>query len=191
MNIVMIAASGVIIILASLYFNASSVSLRKQSQALSQSVYAEAQASELLEFFAAMSSNEALTFLRKNPLNRDFPAPSPASPFTPYKMCSHINIVDRESGKIINADPLADLPEDSPLVVEKTKGKPNRFYQVQVVDAETLSLKPNYCKQEPGTFTLASNERLLVTVGMTWVPLNTRPDELPRRVVLTTLLGRL
>ncbi len=156
------------------------------------SVLAEVWASELLELFRAMTTTQTLTYLSKNPY---YPGAALCPPTCtsgcpdacfPYTLCSHVNLLDRSNASTLNQDPLAQLP---PLSLDggSTATATNRFYFVQVVDVSTLTPNTSYCGQTPTPSTvLATNERLFVTVGVTWV-LNQDVSNV-RRVSLTTLI---
>lgn len=142
----------------------------------SEQLVAQLWASELAEFFRGHHSSALLkTYLQTNPVGGA----------NPYPLCSHINILDRVSKKIANPDPLAELPPQSGL------NEANRFYQVHVVNLDTLQIvKSPYCSQTATAAVLGANERFLVTVGVSWLPRSGGTTTEVRRVVQSTIVPR-
>lgn len=143
--------------------------MRTQTVAQKKTLMAEALASELLEFFRAQTTKSLRNQLRKNPVTN--------TTANPYYLCSHINLLDRTKNMIVNEDPIAQL--SSTLLDGASKA--NRFYQVFVVDAATLTINSSACnltaasifvsgETPSGTtpYTLTANERFMVTVGVSW-----------------------
>jgi hypothetical protein len=64
--------------------------------------------------------------------------------------------------------------------------KANRFYQIFVVNVDTMDIQTTYCNNNAITMPpLSPNERFLITVGVSWVP-HGRIEV--KRMVLTTLI---
>jgi hypothetical protein len=114
-------------------------------------------ATELLELFQSMSSNELKTMLSTHPVSGS------TTPSNLYPLCAHVNLVDPTTGSLLNPDPLADLP-DGLIQGEQA----NRFYQVHILNVVTHAFSTAKCNQDPATLTLGSDERFLVTVGVSW-----------------------
>lgn len=158
---------------------------------------------ELAEFFRSMSPGGLLTYLSTNPVTGS------ANPNDIYPFCAHINILDRESGKLVNKDPLADLPAEAWM---NWPGRflaggrdftttANRYYQVFVVDMRTLQIDETYCSLNPSlirtTPRLATHHpniriplthKFMVTVGVTWLRKSKQVEEALRNA--TTTVGR-
>ena len=165
------------ILLIGLYgYLESARSLHAHSMVLQEKLVAESLVVELLELHRAHSSQDFITYLKKEPV------PGTA----PYKLCEKINLLDRQSGLIINPDPLADIL--MPISDRWANSKlTNRTYQVHVMNMDTLQLvTAPYCGVSALSIPLlAENERLLLTVGVTWVPHGKLKLE---RVVMSTVL---
>ncbi len=171
---------------------------RREMERFEELFIAELYVAELLELFRAHSSAEFLNYLSSNPIQPvgntcilppcdvcgvNCAVPQCAS-CKPYPLCSHINILDRQNGRLLNPDPIAELPDP----VQKILLRPNRFFQVQVINLDTLEIDSDtFCRWDAASMPpLASNERLLVTVGLTWES-RVAPGE-PKRVVLSSVL---
>ncbi len=149
------------------------LSSKKGTAKIAQRVLTDFYVAELLEYFRALPAVKVLekTFA--------------------YPRCAHINILDRAHGNIVNGDSLATLPAtwlDSAqsLNADGTTfyRAPNRFYQVFIVDMQTMVLDPS-CEGSPPTppfnlitalAPLSGSKKLLVTVGVSWVPINAGKD---------------
>lgn len=133
-------------------------------------------ATELIELFRSMSSTQMNTYLFTN-----------AAKFTAgnVPLCAHINILDRSSGTIVNPDVLATLPPN-PLDRTTPATNSNRYYQVNVVDATSLAINTAACN---GTvpYVFGANERFLVTVSVTFIPIGKTVASVERAVVSTLL----
>lgn len=114
-----------IVALAVFYFGQFYASARKIVQVREEEYIAGTYAAELLEFFRSLTGNQLKTYLSENPF-KTTSCPSCA----PYFLCSHINLLDRNSGVTVNEDPLAALPPTS-LDGKTATTKTNRYYQVQ------------------------------------------------------------
>lgn len=152
---------------------------------------AETYASELLEFFVSHTSDQLKRYLEINPVDG-----LSTGGLGAYPLCSHVNILDRVRGAVLNSDPIAELPvfndAGAPIGL-----KANRFFQVQIVDMTTMNVRRDICDKTARqiflfgrapaageTTGLAENERFLITVGMTW-PGGRNNIE---RVVLSTVI---
>lgn len=127
-------------------------------------------ATELVELFRSMTSAQLIAYLSTNPVIVGNP---------PYPLCAHIGIMDRNTGNIINGDPITNLPDQTtglPNIFRGFEGTraPNRWYLVEVVNSTTLTQvtapSANICGRSPIGMALGADERLYVTVGMTWFP---------------------
>lgn len=167
------------IVILSIGFGIASHALslsRKSAARLSKTLIAEAYAMELVEYFRSQTNGRLAQYLNENPVN---------GALSPYKLCAHINLLDRTTGILLNEDPLAALPPLSALDGATLGTKANRFYQVQVVDTISLTVNTTKCGMAAGA--PGPNEKYFVTVGVSWVTPD-NPSEPPHRVVLTTLL---
>lgn len=145
---------------------ASALDSRRQ---VTESVKAELAAVELLEFFQSLTATELRTVLSTNRANGS------TAPLDLYRLCSHANLLDRDSGSALNPDPLAEINPSVRLQ------QANRFYQVQVINTQTQTLVDAKCNQTAATAVLNPNERFLVTVGVSW--------EGPKKVQRVALSG--
>ena len=113
----------------------------------------EAFASELLEAFRSQQGTSLITLFKANP----------------YSFCNPINHLNRSTASIVNADNRVSLP---PSTLDGSKGLPaNRSYMVQVVDVSVSppAIKSEYCDKLFSTYVPGNaNERILVTVEVTW-----------------------
>ena len=181
-----------------LYFGRSILSSRKQSLNLHEAVVAESYATELLEFFRSHSDTELKKYLEKNPITGS------AATKKLYKLCAHINILDRKGNKLLNEDPIAALPLNS-LDGITPDTRANRWYQVQVANItgdaakDEIKIRKDLCAatakeisfngQPKAAFLLTNDEKFLVTVGLSWYGKGKNPEEKElKRVVLTTVL---
>lgn len=132
----------------------------KNTADLKNRTLAQAEATELLEAFVAHHPEQLLARLKINPVNGALPA---------YKFCSHINFYDRAGDKIINRDPYAAFTATSALGASELKA--NRFYMVRVLNLDSMTTQTALCNS-PFTAlaagALTANQRLLITVGVTW-----------------------
>lgn len=185
----------VLVTVSILYWIKSSVDSRNQQVVQKHSLVASLYASELLELFRSHKSDRLKTILSKHPTH---------SLAAPYPLCAHINLLDRKSGKILNADPIAELPEGNLLDGATLQTRANRYYQVQVVNIkgdasnDAITVNPGACVKTAKditlsgrtpaageSFTLTSDERLMVTVGVSWFP---KGKKEPQQVVISTVL---
>jgi len=173
-----IVLSVVIVAGAFVAFNRGLMSLENRTLRARQSLVAETQAMELLELFRSFSTAHLKDYLSTNPVSASFGA---------YPLCSGINLIDRGSGNILNEDPIATLPSSNLPTHESSALHPNRFYQIQVVDAVTLAVNKDACAETAATVTLGADDRFMISVGVSWVPNGKKPEEV-RRVVMSTLL---
>ncbi len=199
-GIISVLISVLIIISATVFFAQGSVSARKQSKLLHDQSLATAFATELMEFLRSHTDDRLREYLGINPFTRNGTCPT----CLPYKLCSHINLLDRNAGVLLNEDPIAALPS-SVLDGPNSKLAPNRWYQVQVVDLARniggglgdMNIRKDLCgisakdiKFKGGTggaLELKTSEKFLVTVGVSWIPKNGSVADV-ERVVLTSIL---
>lgn len=145
----------------SLYFFMSSMAtLTQTDEKNKERVAAEVYASELLEFFISHKPERLRQNLRTNPVNPTLGA---------YKFCAHINLLDRASGRLLNRDPLAEIPQPALLDADAAGNAVNRFYMVNIVDMETLQ-PLDICNSDFNDMAIVPSEhqRYMVTVGVTW-----------------------
>lgn len=162
------------------YAQINNVSMRKIGLETADKVIADTYATELLEYLRSQPSMDLIEYLKTNP----------AGGAGVYPLCAHINIIDRRTAAVINPDPLAALPAN-PLDGTAPQLRSNRFYQVNVIDLNSMTIKTDpYCNRTalnlPG---LTASERLLVTVGVSWVPKGQAAIN-ARRVTMSTVLPR-
>lgn len=155
-----------------------------------QKALAESYATELLEAFRSMTGMQLNNYLSSNPIN--------AAILSAYPLCAHINILDRNSNEVLNADPRADL---GPTRLDGENGPANRFYSVQVINMQTRLFVDAHCNKTPcqgpapacDPVTNANQyqynpldprERFFVTVGVSWVPQGLPP----KRTVFSTVI---
>ena len=180
MSLLSLTVSIFLVIMGFYLFMRTSVQSRKQQQVISQSVVAELYASELIELFRAMGAGGLSDYFEDNPRNASF---------SPYFYCAHINLMDRESGTLLNEDPLAALPY-SILDAGASAFRGNRFYQIQVIDIKTLTLNLDFCRHSADTAPdLGADERFLVTVGVSWIPRGKKRSDV-KRVVLSMVIPK-
>ncbi len=168
---------------------------RDKAIALNETIIAESYATELLEFFRSFTDDGLRDYLSKNPINGNTTVAGL------YKFCSHINLLDRTSGTILNGDPVADLPPDNRL--DARQGRANRFYQVHVVNIagtaaqDELIVRKDLCartakeiyfynRTPDAPIQLGKDEKLFVSVGVSWMTRTKRP--MAKRIVLSTFL---
>lgn len=178
-TLISVAIASIILVLGVLYFQRSSNSLRKIAAQADDKLIADAYAAELLDLFRGYSTDDLLNYLKTNPTGAG----------TAYPLCAHVNLLDRTTGKVLNRDPIAALPPENLLEGVGPTKKANRFYQVHIVDMSTLTIKKSpFCNQNANTLgARAAHDRLMVTVGVSWVP-NGAPVAAVRRVVMSTVL---
>lgn len=174
-----IAAIFIVTLVAYLILTSSSGQREIQKQ--ESNAAASALATELVEFFRSMTLARLKTYLSTNPVN---------AAFTPYPLCAHINILDRNTGNLVNADPIASLPPNA-LGGGTGIGAPNRWFMIEVVDRVTLARTVAACGQNPATYTLRAkpgdpvDEVYYVTVGVSWNR-NSAPE--PSRISFGTII---
>lgn len=191
MSIIGGVVAAVITMLAVFCFSKSLISYRKSAIGVRDTQIAEAYAAELLEFFRSHKSDQLKEYLKLNPIGGGL---------EPYPFCAHVNILDRTADKIVNEDPLAALPTFTGLPGSGNL-RANRYYQVQIVNVKTLAVNKARCADTAKsiylngripvapneTIALSSEERFLITVGVTWVAQRMNKEDV-KRVVLTTLI---
>lgn len=162
------------------YSQINTVSLRKVSLETADKVIADTYATELLEYLRSQPSVDLIEYLKTNP----------SGGAGIYPLCAHINIIDRRNAAVINPDPIAALPAN-PLDGTTPQLRSNRFYQVNVIDLSTMTIKTDpYCNRTALTMpALSASERLLVTVGVSWVPKGQVAAN-AKRVTMSTVLPR-
>jgi len=181
-GILEVLIAGILVSLITLGLNQLLIATRRSAALAQRRILADTYTTELLEFFRSLTSTQLSDYLKKNPVT--------GSTATPYPLCAHINILDRAGSSgtnrlIVNADPLADLGTtllDNPV----PRLSVNRYYQVQVVNIHSLVVNAAACGAPP-TYTLAPDERFLVTVGVTWVPMQKDTDDIQRMVATIVL----
>ncbi len=136
-------------------------SQRRNQMDLRRSVRAGEYAIELVEMFRSWNTGtRMLAYLN-----------APAAPGAPAPLCSHVNLLDRVNGRILNEDPAAALPTEALGTTEGAMSSANRSYRVHVVDALTMTPDMNFCTRLPSALPpLGPNHRFLVTVTVSWVP---------------------
>ncbi len=176
-SIISVVISSAIVVTAIVLAQTGNRGIHQVQQHSQERLMANGYATELLELLSSYSTNDLVDYLKTNP----------AGGASPYPFCAHINILNRATNKIYNRNPIAELPAN-PL--DGPKGKANRFFQVRVVDIKTLAVKNNpYCAQNATTMTpLTSDDRLLVTVGVSWLPKTGKTGV--QRVALSTVLPK-
>lgn len=186
--------SMVILLVVALQFSRSVASVRKLNSQIQQNLQFGMYASELVEYFRSMRPNQVFAHLGVNPVT------GATDVHSLYKLCAHINVLDRESGILANSDSIAALPEGLTRQKSKTNfdTRPNRFYIVQIVNLKTLQVNKTFCDRttrKPGgslmtTGDLGPDERIQVTVGVSWVtPSGPESSQgAVERVVLTTVI---
>ncbi len=154
------------------FFSRSHAASVRQSRQLRETIVANLYATELLDFFRAHSSQKLINYFQRTP-----------SSLQPFFLCAHINLLNRADRRVLNPDSIADLPPSS-------LREANRFYQVHIVDLETLNvLKDPFCSRTAGNMpALAGNQRILVTVGVSWKSSVGGPKGEVKTVVISTVL---
>jgi hypothetical protein len=201
MSLVGVLVGAAIAAVGLIFFIRSSKSVQVQARHLHERVVAEAYATELLEFLRSHEDIVLDDYLSRNPFLSGVSCPASDPDPCPYKLCSHINIIDRATGNIINRDDIAALPDDpnlNPLFRSEAALKPNRWYQVQVVnlaspvtqgtggcpagpkDCGRITVRTDLCANgtdeikfpgQAGAGTaLSSSETFMITVGVSWFP---------------------
>ncbi len=191
----------VVILVSALTFGLSALlGGRKASRKMEIKSVAENYAAELLETFLAFTTGQLAGFMSRAPAYAQ-----PTALVPPYPLCAHVNILDRAATPaggpptVLNPDPIAALPLNIPLGnLASPKFVPNRYYQVVVVDPVTLAINPNACGRLPsadppcgvlptGRYSICPNERFLVSVGVSFVPMG-RTETDVERVAFTALV---
>ena len=127
------------------------------------------------------------------------------SKLEPYKLCAHINLLNRDDGVILNEDPLARLP---PITLDgnTAKTKANRYYQIQIANIkgddknDAITVNKDRCANtakdlylngnapaKGETVELGPDERFVITVGVSWLQRDKKGDNV-RQVVLSSLI---
>lgn len=192
----LISFIGVLLVIP-LFFT-SLASVNKQQvvvHTFSDKVAAELYAEELVEFFRSLSSMRMKQFLMLNPFQTSMP---------PYFLCSHVNILDRSAGGVVNADPMADLPIYSALgtMQDVAAKRPNRYYQVSVIDISTMTMVPSFCSvtapdvalfgqvQQTGQMQMGPHHRFFVSVGVSWLSKQDPNQVAIKEVKINTILPK-
>lgn len=173
---VVIAAA--VISTALFFYQRGFINVKRKSLSFSQRLLADLSVSELAEFFRSQSPAAILNYLAATP-----------TAASPYPLCAHINIMDRAGNHLVNRDDLAALGPswlDSGATFNlhgtTYNGMANRFYQVFVVDASTMQIVSAHCNQTAAQLVtaggLVGNEKLLVAVGVSWIPKSYSGDTL-------------
>ncbi len=186
------------------------ISAQRQVLLKTELVIATHFATELLEFFRALTPDELKELLSQNPTDKN-----QDGILNPYSLCTPINILDRESSPegqsgnpiILNEDPLAALP-NSKLDLSSIRSKPNRFYYIQIVNLAVrdpdgnpfLFPRGDLCNKTvrdiylfgrdcvgSEKIQLGRYDRFMVTVGVSWVP-PWKSHRSAHRVVLSSLI---
>lgn len=177
--LIQIAVGGMILIGALVYYMRATKQVSKQRTASRQLVTAELLAQELSEAFRSLESGATLrNYFQTNPVN---------GTLSPYLLCAHINVLDRNNNSVLNPDPRADLAA-STLDGGSPKLRANRYYQIQVIDLNSMTVDPSFCgKKITDPPALSANQRYLISVGVSWVPKEAGLADL-KTVSLATLL---
>ena len=168
---------GAVVVLLSAKAFASVLSSAKHLEKSNRDrAYVQMHLAELIETFRSLGSG---TFY--NQYYRRLPQA--------YPLCSHINLIDRTNipGNIINPDPNVELAPNFLLQGTSAGRRPNRFYQVQIINIQTLAINTAPCMTgaPPYVYDPGGNERFTITVGISW----TDPKQADaNREVLTTVL---
>lgn len=187
-------ACAVIVWFAAYYLLQSTSSSLNLSVGLQKKFIARQFASELLEYFRGLSTNDLVDY---------FANPSRAN----YQLCAHINLLDRAVTQqqvppapfIYNPDSTAALPLNTTSVsrlqpLADPWSLANRFYVVQVIDVQTGIVDQTKCNLAISTLrtALSPMQRFLVTVGVSWETRDMLPSETVeiRQVSLATILPR-
>lgn len=184
-SLISVLVCGTILATVIYYFSVAVSSTQQTDTRNQQTLAAELLVAELIEYLRSARPNQILQHLATNPIN------GATTPNKLYKFCSHINILDRTNKKLVNEDPIAKLSKS-------VLAEANRFYLIQIVNLKTLSVSKNYCNQtarkSDGTLMTISDllpdERLQITVGVTWIPASTseKKKEPIERIVITTVI---
>ena len=168
---------------------------REQSAELNRSVLAESYSVELLEYLRSQTPKQLKANFSINPIDAKLP---------PYKLCAHINLLNRTEGVLLNKDPIASLPI-SLLDGATEKTRANRYYQIQVANVvgdaadDSIKVTTNYCNKTAkdivffgeapamGQVALAAQERFVLTVGVSWFQKDKKGDNI-KQVVVSSLL---
>jgi hypothetical protein len=207
-SMILSVAVGMVLLTGILFFTLKTNRTTRQGEIrYKDATIAGAYATELLEFLRTYRTHRLQDYLGTNPY-----ASKP-----PYYLCSHINALDRASGAIVNEDPLATLPDNNSLTwqdpdaTQNLKIRPNRYYQVSIVNimgdsvvgyatTDGLVIRKDYCDRSASAVPSAGNLssylnvidntetlRFLITVGVTWVPKGKTVADV-QRVVLSTII---
>lgn len=134
----------------------------RHQRRITEETAAKASVVELLEFFRAFGTGPTLLdYLDTNPADASLQT---------YPLCSQVNKIDRATQLIAKPDPGALLPASEWDGLAGASNA-NRFYQVHIVNIETLEVQDLRCGQRPGALspsTLSATERMMVTVGIDW-----------------------
>lgn len=160
-------------------------SARRSELSSTRRLLAENYAAELMETFQSQKGSDILNYLATNPFNAGL---------SPYFLCAHINLLDRAhstsaNASLLNPDPNADLPF-SQLGSSSANFSGNRYYLVQVMDVsvDPPVVKSQYCNKAATTYAPgAATERLMVSVGVTWVEPKGNPSQ-PSKVILSGVI---
>ena len=143
---------------------------------------AEAYSVELLEFFRSFRPRRLANYFSVNRYD-----PGNLLGLGAYTLCAHINLLDRANTNILNEDPVAQLPLNR-LDGNNDPIRANRYYQIQVVNMDDLTVNVARCNTTTeGGFSLAPNERFLITVGTSWIGTGNESGKV-KRVVFSTIL---
>ncbi len=196
-QILFLVIASVIVIMGVMYFAKSLMYSREQSAQLNESVIAESYAVELLEFLRSQTPEQLKANFAVNPID---------SNLEPYKFCSHVNLLNRSDGIVLNEDPIARMPSTILDIGTSAKTKANRYYQVQVADikgtavSDTIQVNKDLCKNSAKevflngnakvgaeTIELLPDERFILTVGVSWLQKD-KTGENVKQVVLSSLI---
>lgn len=151
-------------------------SAQRQQRLFNETVASKAAAIELTEVFRSFQRKDRLVaYLTTLP--------------GPYRFCTQANDYDWATRTRSQATPIADLPHQT-----LHNGTPaNRDFRVEVLNIETMEVDSTRCGQPMAGLSppLGNNDRLLVTVGVSWAPPagdGTFRTDSVRRVTLSTLL---
>lgn len=143
-------------------FIAGFTAVTRDQRRSTEEAAAKASIVELLEFFRAFGTGpQLLDYLDTNPADATLQA---------YTICSQVNKMDRTTQLIPKPDPGALLPASEWDGLAGASNA-NRFYQVHIVNIETLDMEDSRCGQRPGALTpatLSPTERMMITVGVEW-----------------------
>lgn len=157
--------------------------IRKTQAQTREMAIAQLFATELLETFVSLSSDQLQNILTADPTLKLL------------NLCTYINMPNATNSATLNPLPIVNLPNGNPLDNQNVLSR--RYFKIEVIDVKTLTPRTDVCAKLPsqiqlagrsaisGAIVLTASETFKVTVGVLWKPKGENPSGPYKRVEMS------